>query len=241
MKHFIFAKVPRTASETMSAVFEDQHPDYVRCGDVETATRLHRNEKMWGSVCYNHLPVAYLKKENIVTDAFLADRVKFSFVRNPFDRLVSYWRLKSGEAIRAPILKDCKTFSDFVHKLYYKKSYVPNFRCGGYNLVEPQWRWIPPWFDFVGSYERLHEDFAVLCEMIGHSMKIDRRVSFHPDTSEQRKHYTEYYDNKTEQLVSHIYKDDFMAFGYTGLGCQEPYDSKTILKNLRKTWKVAVK
>ena len=93
-----------------------------------------------------------------------------------------------------------ETFNDFI--LNKSKSY----RWGGDNQSQHNFT---KCCDFIGRYENLQEDFNIICDKI----KIPRQELPHFNKT-KHKHYTEYYDDETREIVAEKYAKDIEYFGY---------------------------
>ena len=141
---------------------------------------------------------------------------KFTFVRNPFDRVVSaYFYLQQGGKSTMPNdrrfwdlhLSPYKSFEDFVREGLHLS---PVRRWGHFH---PQAAFVASddgtvQVDFVGRVENLTEDF----QFVANKLMIDARLE-HVNAS-QRKHYSEYYCPETVKIVRDLYAVDFDLFGY---------------------------
>lgn len=141
---------------------------------------------------------------------------KFTFVRNPFDRLVSaYVYLNQGgkSATNADrrfyqrYLSPYRSFEQFVHEGLSN----PTIRQWGH--FAPQSQFIAAsdgtiMVDFVGRVEQLDQDFQTVAE----KLKIKAKLK-HVNAT-KRKHYSEYYDAQTEQIVREHYATDLHLFNY---------------------------
>jgi hypothetical protein len=134
----------------------------------------------------------------------------FCFVRNPWSRFLSAYsylrrggRGSRGDSQDAKIInqfENLKEFSynfdkiknDFVDKHFYEQVY-----------------WVDDKVDFIGRFENLQEDFNIICDKIG----ISQQQLTHKNKS-KHKHYTEYYDDETREIVAEKYAKDIEYFGY---------------------------
>lgn len=126
---------------------------------------------------------------------------KFSFMRNPWEREVSYYiyaNKRSGISNREWCNKIASmSFSEFI-----TQSTDPqlNYVCNKKNNVA---------VDFLGSGKYIQKDFDTICDKIG----VPRQQLPHTNKS-NHKHYTKYYDDETRQIVAEKYARDIEYFGY---------------------------
>jgi hypothetical protein len=117
---------------------------------------------------------------------------KFAFVRNPWDLQVSRFH--------------------YHFKDYPEKSFKECFMDGdAVPTVQSDWLTINGEYciNFIGKYENLQQDFNVICDKI----KIPKQKLPRKNAS-KHKHYTEYYDEETKQIVAEKYAKDIKYFGY---------------------------
>lgn len=159
------------------------------------------------------------------------DYFKFTFVRNPFDRLVSIYhefRKNRGHNYSEKIIMESPLLSEFD----VSNNDIDNFRNFCLNLensfwindlfFKPQYEFVTVdnnlTMDFIGKFENIDEDWLAIRDRIGFSEVVLRknvggeprgyiRGSYHND-------YKEYYTNKEIDIVSKIYKKDLELFGY---------------------------
>jgi len=187
-KHkFIYTRVAKTASSTIVHLLQKS---------VEDLERLATDDWVHDK---NHVPLWHLKK-NIPEKEFNL-YFKFGFVRNPWDRLVSayhysvkWFAINDAQKLN---LKKFDNFSSWLREMYT-----------GFNKYGSQWSYVRG-CDFVGKTENLQEDFNIICDKIG----IPQQHLPHKNKT-NHKHYTEYYDDETREIVAEKYAKDIEYFGY---------------------------
>ncbi len=125
---------------------------------------------------------------------------KFAFVRNPWDRELSLYKY---------ILRNTKH--------YYHKQCLQFVNFSAYLTERPPLRQQYDFLskngeiqvDFIGRFENLQQDFDIVCDKIG----LPQHKLPHTNKT-QHKHYTEYYDDETREIVAKKYAKDIEYFGY---------------------------
>ena len=152
-----------------------------------------------------HHTMEYYEKRNPNID--LNDYYKFTFVRNPWSRMVSWYHYHQNVEIYKDItFKNwCKTglmthWTKIVDGICWK---------GKDPLNCQEWITNKKKYDFIGKTENLQEGFNTVCDKIG----IPRQELPHANKSNHG-HYTEYYDDETRNIVSKKYAKDIEYFGY---------------------------
>ena len=125
---------------------------------------------------------------------------KFTFVRNPWDRMVSTYFYHNGfQAL------SFKEYTTTLLDSEGSKGWKRHASCYNYIFGENTTTTI----DFIGKIENFEEDFNIVCNKIG----IPRQKLPHKNKT-NHKHYTEYYDDETKQIVAERYAKDIEYFGY---------------------------
>jgi hypothetical protein len=133
---------------------------------------------------------------------------KFTIVRNPWDRAVSayFYTLKAGR-ILVPLDTD---FKDFIKIHLYPNKLSPTEVDRHFHFQYPNAYFRKTRFvDFVGRFENLEKDWKFIASVINCSAKLPH------DNSTNHKHYTEYYDQESKEMVAEICKKDIDLFGYS--------------------------
>jgi chondroitin 4-sulfotransferase 11 len=151
---------------------------------------------------------------------------KFAFVRNPWERVLSEYNFQRKKSERPDTVRlflciedgSVRTFPEWVRYALSHPEDHPSQHWGGrssekIHRMSPQSDWISIddkiGVDFVGRLERLQEDFDKVCDQLGQPRRRLRRKNrkFHW-------HYSRYYDDETQKLVTDYYVKDIDTFGY---------------------------
>ena len=147
---------------------------------------------------------------------------KFAFVRNPWGRLVSTYENKVRQQWE----------SEHFTNVQYRIQFYEQFKGGSFKEftrwiglngnhherhIQQQTSLVPyDLVDFIGKFESLESNFKKLCQ----KMEITFHSLPHENSSTRscqiplHKHYTEYYDDETREIVAKKYAKDIEYFGY---------------------------
>ena len=178
-----------------------------KCGTSSILNILRKNTKI------------SVDEHNIEFDEIWNDYFKFTIVRNPWSRLLSCWLNKivlEGKGV--PGLEGCRYYRKLLslHQSKYH-TFADFIRClNNDNNLYADKHWSPlqslikmDSVDFIGKLENLQADFNIICDKIG----IPQQQLPHKNKT-KHKHYTEYYDDETKQIVWKRYSKDIEYFGY---------------------------
>ena len=189
-KHkFIFVHIPKCGGTSIESAFG--------CWKGKAAQKHYH---VGNNSSQHHTCVEILKHFPDCKDYF-----KFAFIRNPFDRLVSEYRYiksynKNFNLSFSDLCLDLdKNLRDYAYPYHDKSLCDYLLDNNNYEVV-----------DFIGRLENFQSDFDKICQIIG---MPSITLPHHMKTSKS-KHYTEYYDNETREIVSEKYAKDIEYFGY---------------------------
>lgn len=147
------------------------------------------------------------KPNHKIMDKKIINKFLFTFVRNPYDRMIStYFYLKNG----GRNLQDKKDSHEFISNLSLSDFIFQKLEISSMNQqhFKPQNYWIPNGADFIGKYEKIDSDFEILKEVL----KIDKNKKLeHLNTSNKT---TISLNNREKREIFRIYQKDFELFNY---------------------------
>ena len=220
----IFIHIPKVAGQSIERVFLQLH-------GLTWETREPLLLRLNPDPGLGPPALAHLKASEYVTCGYLSEEefrsfYRFSFVRNPWGRLVSIYSYLGFDEVM-PFKQFLRAdFSDaerWEPALFLQPQYDYLFNERGEQLV-----------DYIGRFESLQKDFDHVCDAIGiehttlpHANKTERGGSsyrrikklvknlspFHM-TYDRHVHYTQYYDDDDRIFVASKYEKDVDVFGY---------------------------
>ncbi len=178
--HFIFAHVPKTGGISLRAALEP----FADGQSVTLADTTHET-----------LPALLARHPN------LAGHYKFAFVRNPWDRLVSFHTY--ARARLAPTLPQMQgvDFGEMLRLLDADTAWLSDLY-----VMHPQSAYVQG-ADFVGRFETLDSDFARVCASLNIRAALPRKNVSDPPMAR-------YYDDWGRDFVAARYREDIAQFGY---------------------------
>lgn len=221
----VFVHIPKVAGQSIEHVFLDLHG---LTWETRAPLLLRPNkDTKAGPPRLGHLKASEYVRCGHISQADFNAYFKFAFVRNPWSRLVSFYKYL-GYAERL-------SFSDFVHGEFMEKEWGPNRW-----FVGPQYEYVfdeegKQLVDYIGKFEELQKGFDFVCAQLkipqtelpfvnptGHdkgSMRalkdLVKKVSPFHTYIESYDHYSKYYDPETQRVISDLYAKDIDNFGYT--------------------------
>lgn len=223
----VFIHVPKTAGQSIEHLFLDL---LGLTWETRAPLLLRKNETPeLGPPRLAHLRAQDYVRYKYMTQEQFDSYAKFSFVRNPWDRMVSFYKYsnKSGEMEFKQYLME-----KFVHE-DWKKNYW---------FVRPQSEYIYDsnnqlMVDFVGRFENLQADFNKLSELIGigilklpYANKSEKKpvelTSMFAKTKKlfaqannipkaRHRNYRDYYDEESRRLIAELYERDIKLLDYS--------------------------
>ena len=197
---YVFVPVPKTGTHAVrQALREHMGPD-----DIEQVGLFVDRKFPWPQLAaLGHGHLALRQVAPFLGPDAMRDYLKFAFVRNPFDRFVSYCSFMTrahGDFDRDPrgtmhrILFELRPL-DHVH-------FQPQYAL----LVDERGELAT---DFIGRVETMQQSYDELCARLGIPGRALEQVN-----GSRRGEYRQYYDRALFEGVSRLYARDLQLFGY---------------------------
>lgn len=152
------------------------------------------------------------------THAPKLDYFRFAFVRNPWDRLVSYFfnKIHNDPAITSDNFDTQKMrFKQMVNILHHDlaERRLHEIHVGTQTGLLPVAD-----LSFIGRFENFDNDFNYVKSQIlknNFNPEKEKKIAICNQTSDKRHHYSKYYDEETKQIVHEMYGPDIEFFKYS--------------------------
>jgi hypothetical protein len=167
------------------------------------------SETTTGKTWYNHMPAAVIRDR--VGQAIWNDYFKFCGIRNPFDKLVSYWWF-----VMAPEERRLHQQQDFeeIRSIFSKwaVAYSPTVADRHTYMIDGS-----VCVDFFIRYEKLLEGIKEVCRRVSYPYRPERIGRYKSGYRTDERHFGDYYERPAIEAVENVFGWELEYFGY-GLG-----------------------
>lgn len=193
-KRFLFVHIPKTAGNSIQSALRDYSED-----ELVALRKEQDGVERFGlrNPRYNlkkHSMLAEYRKA--LGDQQFRELYKFTCVRNPWDRMVSYYFTPT----QTPETWNRKKFRATISKAVSVADYL-RLNDGEKDPFKN--------VDYVIRFETLNNDFRAVCTTLG----IPAASLQHYNRS-NREHYSKYYDDELRELVRKRFAAEIEQFGY---------------------------
>ena len=209
-KKALFIHIPKNGGSYISNVLSTyygfktyylQRNDHkIFCNGIDNSVDKHENKI--------HGTLMYYKTSNYINKIMGMDDYKwntyfiFTFIRNPYDRIVSGWSYinKYNIPFKNYLNININTCSyDYWHVFMSQTRHLISNNGKIHNM------------SFIGKFENLENDLHILLSKLGFTHIIHKTSK---KNSSIHKEYISYYDNDTIIKVNELFKEDFTTFDY---------------------------
>jgi len=206
-RQYLFIHIPKTGGTSLALALEGRAmKDDIMLGDTPKARRRrHRVQqaKTRGRL-WKHSTLSDI--EGLVSAETLDDLFVFTLVRNPWDRLVSYYHWLREHSFDHPSVALAKrlSFADFLHDPLTQPSFRQNPAASYVTHGDGRLH-----CDAFIRIEAFQQDAAPLFAHLGFALDLP-----HENRSDRGRDYQRYYTSQTADLVADLCGDDIARFGY---------------------------
>ncbi len=208
-RKYIFVHIPKTGGTSLSLALENKAmKDDVLIGDTPKAKnrRSRLKDIKTSGRLWKHARLTDIY--GLTTQEQMEQYFVFTIVRNPWDRVVSYYHWLQDQTFDHPAVKIAQSlsFADFLQDGMIQRSFQ-NDKAAQY--VSDQ-----DGIDRCDLYlrlEHLSEDVQALETTLGFKLG----VLPHDNKSQRDKEYSKYYNQAGREIIAAAFKEDIKRFGYT--------------------------
>lgn len=207
-RRYIFVHVPKTGGTSVTLALEARAlKDDILIGDTPKARRRRRRLQGLDAAgrLWKHSTLADV--EGIVSRAEMRDFFTLTLVRNPWDRLVSYYHWLRSQRFDHPAVKlaGSLAFADFLAHPDTRAT----IRAWPYGRYMRDGAGREHCCAFV-RLEQLEQDLAAFETHLGFRLQPLPRAN----SSERHRDHRHYYDDTSAAIVAEICAEDIARFGY---------------------------
>jgi hypothetical protein len=194
-KRFLFVHIPKTAGNSIQSALRDYSEDQLVAlrkeqDGIERFGLRNPNYKI-----KKHSTLAEYR--DALGHEQFRNLYKFTCVRNPWDRMVSYYFTPT----QSPETWDTKKFRGIISKAVSVADYLRLENCEQDPFAN---------VDYIMRFENLADDFRIVCGTLGISPATLPQYN-----RSDRKHYSKYYDDELREFVRTRFAAEIERFGYT--------------------------
>ena len=181
---------------------------------IPKAAGVSINKSLYGSLGGGHLRI--LDYQILLKRKIFKECYKFSFVRNPWDRVLSaYLFLLSGGFgdVDLSYHNTISTYTDFnsfvkngllKDQLWKTKHFLPqiNYLKDNNNAID---------IDFIGKFENIDEDYKFIMNKLEFATPLKK---LNQNSINKNNSYKDIYDNESKDIVANIYREEIILFNY---------------------------
>lgn len=200
LRRFIFVAIPKTGTHSVRQALR-QHLGVDDLEQVGLFVSKRFPFAEFADIRHGHINLQQIRP--CLDEGQFENYFKFAFVRNPYDRFVSYCAFMSRDT--GQFAADAKGFMK--HVLF-------RVRPQDHVLFQPQHSFLVDengelLSDFVGRVEEMQAGYDAVCAKL-----VVASAELAVVNASQRGGYLQYYDDELLQGVREYYRDDFKLFGY---------------------------
>jgi len=193
-KRFLFVHIPKTAGNSIQSTLRDYSEDQLVAlrkeqDGIERFGLRNPNYKI-----KKHSTLREYR--DALGDEQFCSLYKFTCVRNPWDRMVSYYFTPT----QSPETWDRKRFREIISKAVSVADYL---------RLDPDEEDPFANVDYIMCFENLVDDFRTVCGRLGISPSTLPRYN-----RSSREHYSKYYDDELRELVRMRFAAEIERLGY---------------------------